>query len=562
MKRRSGGRGGTSAASAKRRRGALAWVAGHTALIVVVVVMVLGAMVRWRLADTPLERDEGEYAYAGQLILQGVPPYLEAYNMKFPGTYYAYAATMALFGETPRGIRLGLILVNAGTALLLFAMGRRLFGGFGGVVTAVSFVLLALDRWNLGIFAHATHFVLLPALAGLYLLMRAPESRRALWFLASGLLLGIAVIMKQHAAFFLPLGTLLLIWEDAERRRGRRAVFLDLTALIAGAVAPVALLCAVLWRQGVLDRFWFWAFQYARAYVSQLPARMFLPDLQSGLNRVTPATWWFWLAACVGLIGLWAGRWRWGQRVFVTGLLVTSFAAICPGFFFRDHYFILLLPALALLDAVVFVGAARLLALALPAWIGRLAAITLFAVLCAVVAAGQSEFLFAMSPQTIVRTCYGFAPFIESVEVGKFVRAHTTKADRIAVVGSEPEIYFYAHRRSATGYLYAYPFMEPQPYALKMQAEMMAEVRRTHPKYIVFVQETSTWNMLPNSDPRILGWMWRYVSDCYRLAGLVDMPSFTTTRYLWGDEARGYKPSPYVIFVYERNSDAPCTAGG
>lgn len=37
----------------------------------------------------PLERDEGEYAYAGQLMLQGIPPYQLAYNMKLPGTYAA-----------------------------------------------------------------------------------------------------------------------------------------------------------------------------------------------------------------------------------------------------------------------------------------------------------------------------------------------------------------------------------------------------------------------------------------------------------------------------------------
>jgi len=44
------------------------------------------ALIRFRLRDMPLERDEGEYAYAGQLILEGIPPYHLAYNMKFPGT--------------------------------------------------------------------------------------------------------------------------------------------------------------------------------------------------------------------------------------------------------------------------------------------------------------------------------------------------------------------------------------------------------------------------------------------------------------------------------------------
>ncbi|MEI8358775.1 MAG: hypothetical protein WCH13_09845, partial [Deltaproteobacteria bacterium] len=31
--------------------------------------------IRWHLLDVPLERDEGEYAYAGRLLLEGVPPF-------------------------------------------------------------------------------------------------------------------------------------------------------------------------------------------------------------------------------------------------------------------------------------------------------------------------------------------------------------------------------------------------------------------------------------------------------------------------------------------------------
>jgi len=42
-------------------------------------------------ARRPLDRDEGEYAYFGQLLLEGVPPYAGAYNLKVPGIYGAYA---------------------------------------------------------------------------------------------------------------------------------------------------------------------------------------------------------------------------------------------------------------------------------------------------------------------------------------------------------------------------------------------------------------------------------------------------------------------------------------
>ena len=65
--------------------------------VATVLVILLIAGIRFRLRDFPLERDEGGYAYALQLILEGIPPYELAYNMKLPGTYAAYAAVMAVF---------------------------------------------------------------------------------------------------------------------------------------------------------------------------------------------------------------------------------------------------------------------------------------------------------------------------------------------------------------------------------------------------------------------------------------------------------------------------------
>src|SRR6266849_6075168 len=98
----------------------------------------------------PLERDEGEYAYAGQLILQGVPPYKEAYNMKLPGTYAAYAVIMAVFGQSASGIHIGLALVNAASVVLVFLIGRRLLDDVAGVAAAVTFALLSLSPSVLG----------------------------------------------------------------------------------------------------------------------------------------------------------------------------------------------------------------------------------------------------------------------------------------------------------------------------------------------------------------------------------------------------------------------------
>src|SRR6266850_2624725 len=101
-----------------------------------IAVLVIVAAARLCLLDFPLERDEGEYAYAGQLILQGIPPYELACNMKFPGTYLAYASIMAVFGQTPAGIHFGLMCMTTLTALMLYWLGKKMLDPIAGMVAA------------------------------------------------------------------------------------------------------------------------------------------------------------------------------------------------------------------------------------------------------------------------------------------------------------------------------------------------------------------------------------------------------------------------------------------
>jgi 4-amino-4-deoxy-L-arabinose transferase-like glycosyltransferase len=113
-------------------------------LFVLAVLLFVG-FIRVRLLDMPLERDEGEYAYAGQLILQGIPPYELAYNMKLPGTYFIYALGMAVFGETSAGVHLTLLVANALTIVFVFLLARKLFGTTAGLVACASYGVMAVN---------------------------------------------------------------------------------------------------------------------------------------------------------------------------------------------------------------------------------------------------------------------------------------------------------------------------------------------------------------------------------------------------------------------------------
>src|SRR5215468_2915337 len=118
-------------------------VKGYLPWILLGLLIVFMAAVRFRLREMPLERDEGEYAYAGQLMLQGIPPYKLAYNMKLPGTYAAFAVMMAIFGQSISGVHLGLTVVNGACIVLVFLVGRRLFDEVAGVSAASAFAFMS-----------------------------------------------------------------------------------------------------------------------------------------------------------------------------------------------------------------------------------------------------------------------------------------------------------------------------------------------------------------------------------------------------------------------------------
>src|SRR5581483_6288816 len=215
---------------------------------VLALIVLVFAIVRVRTMNIPLERDEGEYAYAGQLLLQGIPPYKLAFNMKLPGTYLAYALIMAVFGQTGAGIHAGLLVVNSVSIILVFLLTRRLLDSLAALVASASYAILSAGPSVLGFAGHATHFLVLAGLAGILLLLRAMEKRRAWELVLSGVLLGLAFLMKQPGLFLIFFGFLYLVKTQFSDRVGWRTLFLQCSAFLAGAALPFLLTC--LWLEG------------------------------------------------------------------------------------------------------------------------------------------------------------------------------------------------------------------------------------------------------------------------------------------------------------------------
>ncbi len=529
---------------------------GYVALFVIVPVILFTAWVRIRLLEVPLERDEGEYAYAGQLMLEGVAPYGSVYNMKLPGIYAAYAVILGLLGQTHRGIHLGLVFINAATAVLVFFLARRLFGLFAGVCAGTAFCLLSLNPWVGGIEANAEHFVILPAIGGILLLLGAQEKGKW-WVLAcAAVLLGICFLMKQHGAAFVVFGGLYLLGcEFYRRQRDWRLSAARIGMYLACAAIPFAITCIFLWRAGVFEKFWFWTFDYAREYVTRQPLSMGFRILSTTIPSIIGPAIFLWLAAAVGLGILILKDKDAHRRLFVEGFLLFSILAVCPGFYFRQHYFILLLPAAAVLAGIGGKGVLEFLERKLPS--AGATALFAFLALAAVLEPvyKQRNFFFALSPSRVAREVYGSNPFPEAFEIGKFIKANSAADDRIAVIGSEPQIYFYANRRSATGYIYMYPLMKNNKLALRMQQEMINEIESVNPEYLIFVSSQTSWLPKKSSNTLIFEWFEQYKQRYYQPVGLVDVVSPEETIYRWGGDCAEYKcRSETWLGVFRRKS--------
>jgi hypothetical protein len=245
--------------------------------------------------------------------------------------------------------------------------------------------------------------------------------------------------------------------------------------------------------------------------------------------------------------GLWAGR-RSPHRTLVAGWLLASALSVFPGLYFREHYFVPLIPAVALAGGL---GAADL------ARRGR--AGTAIAALLVVATAlfplwRDRVFLLEKDDRIAMRRLYGPQPFAEAVEIARYLRENDQPGDRLAVLGSEPQILFLSGIPSATGYMYTYPMMEPHRLAVWMQEDLMRRLEAEPPRWVVLVSARSSWWEPYGEVPKpILPWMDRFIPEHYEAVGVADVVDPYRTVYLWEDAARDYKAkSPTSLWVFRR----------
>ncbi len=261
---------------------------------------------------------------------------------------------------------------------------------------------------------------------------------------------------------------------------------------MCGAALPIAVALAAFLLVGAWSDAYYWVIGYNCEFVrSPLSWAQGGEYLWLQLSRMSLSDGLVWCAALLGSIIVWRPRPQTVGHRWLLGWLVVAALSVVPGRFFLSYYFTLFALPLALLAAVGLNGLIERVRAGGGA-VGRAVA---WGVAIGVIASPMVAHagMFRLSPSAFAERMYRENIFIEAEALGRYLAQHTTPQETILVVGSEPEILFYARRRSATKYIFFYPLTSWLPRSSAMREEFFAELDRGRSRYIVVMTLPSSW---------------------------------------------------------------------
>ncbi|MEU5581823.1 glycosyltransferase family 39 protein [Streptomyces huasconensis] len=354
--------------------------------------------------------DEGYLAVQARILADGGELYETVVDRKPPLVPWLYAGAFALFGDSSL-LPLKVLAVAAQllTAALLASLARHRWGDTAGRTAGVLYLLVSIGLNPEDAQAATFEVFMLPCTAAA---MWCADRRR--WG-AAGAAVACAFLAKQTGGAVL-LPVLWLLWRGGTTRHGTAR----LAAGLCGPVLAAALLTSP-------SGFLFWTVTGSGAYASFTGSELHV--LGRGLVNAAILA-----AACAGLAPpvvrvlriarTGAGElWLW---------LASSVAAVLLGFHFFGHYYLQLMPPLALL------GTAALQILPRERTVR---ALVTSGCVCAVFLAWG---LTAPRPE-----------LAHATRLAETVRAHTAPDARVLFWGIHPETYWLADRPPASRFLTA-----------------------------------------------------------------------------------------------------------
>ncbi len=445
----------------------------------------------------PFARDQGVFAYVGQVILWGGRPYRDVWELKPPGIYYTYAFMLACTGSRVAGVRLLDLLATIVTLRLLNTVLRRFLSeraawlgallyaplylrlGYWGMAQAESFandwlvIALAAWLWSGDEPGRSEN----PAAGG-----TQPTRRCLAHAFVAGMAAGAALLLKVTVG---PPLVAALVGISLLRRRasGRHAEARRVAALAGGVLVPMVSTGAVMALSGMGSAYLDIQRGFVAGYVA-LPA-----------TGAAAAGWhYFWRLYAAPVVaagvGLWAAppRGRWLLGGWLAAALVS---VVVQRKYFGYHWTPALLPLAGLGGAglsSVLEGARRL-------WKWRSGSLTLALGSLLIVGwslerpangyGAMARLLLKQETPASYWARYGRPfrgdfSFLADVWAARYIREHTLPGQPVYIWGFEPLTLFLAGREAPTRFVFAVPLVSSWTPA-RWQEEFMRDLEARPP---------------------------------------------------------------------------------
>ena len=427
--------------------------------------------------------DEGIYLTLGQAIRKGLVLYRDIHDNKPPLIYLLAAFSGSFFNY-----RLLLLAWSLATIFVFYQLAKLLFQKNKLSIlltTSVFAILISLPTFE-GNIANAENFMMLPTIAGFYLILKflgpkeVPQKIPSFWFLGGGLF-ALAVLFKVPAIFDFAAAFILCLL--LIKKGSLKKTFINFLFLLIGFLTPILITIFYFASKNSL-----WPYLQA-AFSQNIP---YLSSWGNQAKKISTLSFGLLgrglgLALIILLLFFFRQKISLALKIIILWFFTSLFAALLSSRPY-PHYLLQILPAFSLSFGLLTLPKTKI-------WLKSLPILFIF-----IFTWFFLSFHFWYYPNLpYLKNFYQFAFRLKSYQAylnyfdnqasslyqtASFLKSHSNSQEKIFIWGVKPSIYALAHRLPVGRYTVSYHIIDFQGFK-----ETMENLKQTPPRWLVTAQD-------------------------------------------------------------------------
>jgi 4-amino-4-deoxy-L-arabinose transferase-like glycosyltransferase len=503
------------------------------------IILVITFVVRIPFLNEPLDRDVGLFAAIGREIANGAIHYKDITDNKPPGIHFIFALLYKIVGSNFIAVNFLAVILALVTTLFIYFVSKRLFDRKTAIVSSLLFGIFSSSPHIEGSIATTENFMILPLIIMFFFFIKAEDKYSWLLYFLSGVFAGIALCFKQIALFdfFGILAYLVILTFILSEEHRIKILLKKIILLLMGFILLPVIFIIYFKIHNALNDFLYSVFIANFKYISLLGYRVgylnkfFNSNIKFAVNHsilLIGALTFILMTGFIFIKNLKAKQITVNQKIILlSSWIIFSFLGVCFPARFFPHYYIQILPSFSIATGYVLVNI----------FFKRFQFQTIrgmFILVCVISSFLYSlfvsyRFYFVYKPEEISVKKYQWEPFVETRDLGYYIRYHSHKDDYIYVWADEPEIYYYSDRRSPSKYLNNCQFTYFKFFSLYTEKDLVKDLKQKIPVYIIIDS--------------------KYLSV---LSGLQDLSNFVKNNYVFKKEFKVIRENVwgYSLLLY------------